>query len=491
MKRDGRSAAIVPSAALLVFGCLFIGAASAPGQPADVGAGPARAAGSRWAGPRRPRAQPRRRRLARPRRRPQPGARSSTATASPATTGARWPAASPSTTSTSGRSARAPTCGRRSSRSCTPGRCRPRVGPGPAPAVYDAFGAWLEGSLDRWAADHPNPGRPPIHRLNRLEYENAVRDLLHLEIDAQALLPADDMAFGFDNNAAILTVAPGLLSRYMSAARTVSRLAVGDPAIEADVVRYPVSPLLVQDGRMSDDVPFGSRGGAAVRHHFPPRRRLRAARRAAAEPGSQRAPGDRRPGGRRARRPAARRPLAGRRAGGVAGRGSAGRRPRRALPGPGGNAPGVGFVHGPDEVSGRGRPGPPAVVDVLDGSRLRRADGPRRLRDRGALGGGGRCRLSLGYAQPPPHLRVRAGGRGRRGGLCGAHPRHAGPAGVPPAGDRRRPAGPARVLTGRDGGRETSAPASGAPSRASSSTPSSSSASRSTRPAPRRGPRTA
>ena len=141
--------------------------------------------------------------------------------------------------------------------------------PRPAPAVYDAFGAWIEGALDRWAADHPNPGRPPIHRLNRLEYANAVRDLLHLDVDAQALLPADDMAYGFDNNAAILTVAPGLLSRYMSAARTVSRLAVGDPAIEADVVRYPVSPLLVQDGRMSEDLPFGSRGGAAVRHHFP------------------------------------------------------------------------------------------------------------------------------------------------------------------------------------------------------------------------------
>ena len=141
--------------------------------------------------------------------------------------------------------------------------------PRPEPAVYDAFGAWLEGALDRWAADHPDPGRPPIHRLNRLEYANAVRDLLHLEVDAEALLPADDMAFGFDNNAAILTVAPGLFSRYMSAARTVSRLAVGDPSIEADIVRYPVSPLLVQDGRMSEDLPFGSRGGAAVRHHFP------------------------------------------------------------------------------------------------------------------------------------------------------------------------------------------------------------------------------
>ncbi len=141
--------------------------------------------------------------------------------------------------------------------------------PRPAPAVYDAFGAWLEGALDRWAADHPDPGRPAIHRLNRFEYANVVRDLLHLEIDAQALLPADDLAYGFDNNADVLTVAPGLLARYLSAARTVSRLAVGDPSIEADVVRYPVSPLLAQDGRMSDDLPFGSRGGAAVRHHFP------------------------------------------------------------------------------------------------------------------------------------------------------------------------------------------------------------------------------
>ena len=141
--------------------------------------------------------------------------------------------------------------------------------PRPEPAVYDAFGGWLERSLDQWAADHPNPGRPAIHRLNRLEYANAVRDLLHLEVDAEALLPADDMAFGFDNNAAILTVAPGLFSRYMSAARTVSRLAVGDPSLEADVVRYPVSPLLAQDGRMGEDLPFGSRGGAAVRHHFP------------------------------------------------------------------------------------------------------------------------------------------------------------------------------------------------------------------------------
>ena len=141
--------------------------------------------------------------------------------------------------------------------------------PRPAAAVYDAFGAWLERSLDQWAADHPDPGRPAIHRLNRLEYANAVRDLLHLNVDGRVLLPADDLAYGFDNNADLLTVAPGLFARYMSAARTVSGLAVGDASVETDVVRHPVSPLLVQDGRMSEDLPFGSRGGAAVRHHFP------------------------------------------------------------------------------------------------------------------------------------------------------------------------------------------------------------------------------
>ena len=139
----------------------------------------------------------------------------------------------------------------------------------PDQATYDAFASWLEAALDHAAAADPNPGRPTIHRLNRLEYTNAIRDLLDLEIDSQALLPADDLAYGFDNNADILTVTPGLLERYMSAARKISRVAVGDPSIESDVVRYPVSSLLVQDDRMSEELPFGSRGGTAIRHHFP------------------------------------------------------------------------------------------------------------------------------------------------------------------------------------------------------------------------------
>ena len=141
--------------------------------------------------------------------------------------------------------------------------------PRPAVETYGAFAAWLEAALDRAAAERPNPGRPTIHRLNRLEYANAVRDLLDLEIDGAALLPGDNLAYGFDNNADVLTVAPGLLERYLAAARRISRLAVGDPTIESDAVRAPQSALLAQDDRMSEDLPFGSRGGAAVRRHFP------------------------------------------------------------------------------------------------------------------------------------------------------------------------------------------------------------------------------
>ena len=141
--------------------------------------------------------------------------------------------------------------------------------PRPAPGDYQAVTTWLEAELDGAAAANPNPGRPTIHRLNRLEYTNAIRDLLGLEVDGDQLLPLDDLAYGFDNNADILTVAPGLLERYMSAARKIARLAVGDPTIDADVARYVVSVLQVQDDRASEELPFGSRGGAAIRHHFP------------------------------------------------------------------------------------------------------------------------------------------------------------------------------------------------------------------------------
>ena len=141
--------------------------------------------------------------------------------------------------------------------------------PRPDPAAYAAVASTLETALDRVAAADPDPGRTTVHRLNRREYANAVRDLLALEIDASALLPADNADLGFDNMADILSVSPALLDRYIFAARKISRLAVGDPAIEPTTETYVLPSMRFQDRRMSEDLPFGSRGGIAIRHNFP------------------------------------------------------------------------------------------------------------------------------------------------------------------------------------------------------------------------------
>src|SRR5712671_4920874 len=145
-----------------------------------------------------------------------------------------------------------------------PGRPRPDA------ATYTAVAAALERDLDAAAAATPRPGRVPVHRLNRSEYTNAIRDLLGLEIDGKALLSSDEAdQEGFDNVASVLSVSPALLEGYISAARTISRLAVGDPTINpvADVFKIPTA--LVQDERTSEDLPFGSHGGASIRYHFP------------------------------------------------------------------------------------------------------------------------------------------------------------------------------------------------------------------------------
>ena len=106
----------------------------------------------------------------------------------------------------------------------------------PDNATYDAVAAWLETELDRAAAAHPNPGRPAsLHRLNRTEYANAVRDLLGVEIDGTSMLPPDEQAYGFDTNADALSVVPALLDRYLTAAAKISRLAIGDPTLRPGV----------------------------------------------------------------------------------------------------------------------------------------------------------------------------------------------------------------------------------------------------------------
>ena len=139
----------------------------------------------------------------------------------------------------------------------------------PEPAIYEAFASWLESALDRAAAEAPDPGRPAVHRLNRTEYANAVRDLLGLEIDAPSLLPADDLSFGFDNNADRLNVSPALMERYVSAAHAVSRLAVGDPGLLPVARTYEIARTEVQEQRAGAALPFGSRGGLGVSHYFP------------------------------------------------------------------------------------------------------------------------------------------------------------------------------------------------------------------------------
>jgi hypothetical protein len=139
----------------------------------------------------------------------------------------------------------------------------------PDARVLASFAASLEETLDRAAAAAPEPGRVPAHRLNRVEYVNAVRDLLSLDIDGAALLPPDPSGYGFDNIGDILSMSPALLERYMTAAGTISRLAVGDTGIPSITQAYTIPYTKWQDERASEDLPFGSRGGLAVRHYFP------------------------------------------------------------------------------------------------------------------------------------------------------------------------------------------------------------------------------
>ena len=139
--------------------------------------------------------------------------------------------------------------------------------PRPDKPTADALVAWLETELARKATAKPNPGRPAIQRLNRAEYTNAIRDLLEVDIDGASLLPADDVSYGFDNIGDVLSVSTMLMERYLSAARKVAQLAIGDSTMRSDT--YDVHRFLVQKDRISEDLPFGSRGGMAIRHFFP------------------------------------------------------------------------------------------------------------------------------------------------------------------------------------------------------------------------------
>ena len=146
-----------------------------------------------------------------------------------------------------------------------PGRPRPEQ------ATYDAVASRLETDIDRAAAANPDPGRTStVHRLNRTEYRNAIRDLLALDLDVTPLPPGDETSdTGFDNNADVLSISTAQLERYLSAARTITRLATGLPPTGPGFETFDVPLLLLQDERQSEDLPLGSRGGVAVPYHFP------------------------------------------------------------------------------------------------------------------------------------------------------------------------------------------------------------------------------
>jgi cytochrome c5 len=141
--------------------------------------------------------------------------------------------------------------------------------PRPDKATVVSVASWLEDELDRQAFEHPNPGRPTLHRLNRAEYSNAIRDLLSLEIDAASMLPGDNAAYGFDNNGDALALSPALTERYLGAAAKISQMALarvrGEPA--PDTFFVPTDRN--QGKRLSDDLPWGTRGGLAIRYYFP------------------------------------------------------------------------------------------------------------------------------------------------------------------------------------------------------------------------------
>lgn len=148
-------------------------------------------------------------------------------------------------------------------------RAMPPAGaPRPTEAEYAGFTSWLAASLDHAWEGRSNPGRYVVHRLNRAEYANAVRDLLAVDIDVSDLLPTDGAEFGFDNIATALKTSPLLLEGYVNAAQRVSAMAVGDPQVRPGTTEHSISREFSQSGYI-DGLPLGTIGGTVVRHVFP------------------------------------------------------------------------------------------------------------------------------------------------------------------------------------------------------------------------------
>ena len=148
------------------------------------------------------------------------------------------------------------------------GAMPPQGAPHPDAAALDGLANYLAVSLDRSAAGKSSPGRATLHRLNRTEYGNAIRDVLGLQIDPAAYLPPDDESFGFDNIADVLKTSPALIEKYLNASLRISKLAVGDPSITTDTAVYRVRPDLSQDYHL-EGLPLGTHGGVKIQHYFP------------------------------------------------------------------------------------------------------------------------------------------------------------------------------------------------------------------------------
>ena len=148
------------------------------------------------------------------------------------------------------------------------GQMPPEGRPRPDAAAVDTFLTALEAALDRESAATPDPGRVASRRLNRVEYVNAIKDLLDLEVDGAELLPSDMAGFGFDNNADVLAMTPSLMTRYIAAATKVSRAAIGSPDNRPMMQVYDVG-FEERDVRVNEDMPFSTLGGLSQRHMFP------------------------------------------------------------------------------------------------------------------------------------------------------------------------------------------------------------------------------
>ena len=154
------------------------------------------------------------------------------------------------------------------------GQMPPAGVPRPSQADLTSLVAHVESAIDKAAAANPELRGPAIHRLNRSEYANAVRDLFAVSLDVAAMLPPDEEAYGFDNNATVLGISTSLMERYLSAAWKVAGVAVASPKITPSLETFRVRGDLSQHDHV-DGLPIGTRGGIAITPLLPGGRRVR------------------------------------------------------------------------------------------------------------------------------------------------------------------------------------------------------------------------